>query len=104
MVKIIKYQVRLWTDQNPMSYDARIDCDTDTAENKKVFFYFFRDGVVMEENVYTGSMWQASYRISKLPIFIDILRNEKPVYYYFNSTSKKGYLTTVKEEAGKGDI
>lgn len=35
--------------------------------------------------------------------FIDILRNEKPLYFYFNNKTKLSYITTSDEPVGEGE-
>jgi len=34
---------------------------------------------------------------------LDILRNEKPIYFSFSEKSKLGYLRTGKEPIGEGE-
>jgi hypothetical protein len=35
---------------------------------------------------------------------LDILRNEKPIYFSFSQKSKLGYIHTGKEPVGEGEI
>ena len=34
---------------------------------------------------------------------IDLLRNEKPIYFSFSDVSKLGFIRTGKEPVGEGD-
>jgi hypothetical protein len=34
---------------------------------------------------------------------IDLLRNEKPIYFSYSNTSKLGYIRTGKEPIGEGN-
>ena len=35
---------------------------------------------------------------------IDLLRNEKPIYFSYSETSNLGFLRTGKEPVGEGEI
>jgi hypothetical protein len=41
------------------------------------------------------------YHMSMLDTIIDMLRNEEPVYLYYNIDRQLGYLSTSKEEVGE---
>jgi hypothetical protein len=44
-----------------------------------------------------------SYRYAQLANIVDLLRNEKPVKFFFNDTSLISYLTTSDEPVGEGE-
>lgn len=41
--------------------------------------------------------------INKRDMILDILRNESPVYFSYNSINKNGVLSTSKEPVGEGE-
>jgi len=43
------------------------------------------------------------YRSDQLENCIDLLRNEKPMYFFFNDTSKAAYITTSNEPVGEDE-
>jgi len=43
------------------------------------------------------------YSVDKYPAFIDLFRNEKPLYFYFNLESNATYITTEDEPVGEAE-
>jgi len=43
------------------------------------------------------------FRAERYPDFIDILRNEKPLFFYYNQDDKTCYITTSDEPVGEGE-
>ena len=43
------------------------------------------------------------YSVDKYPVFIDLFRNEKPLYFYFNLKTKTSYITTEQEPVGEAE-
>jgi len=43
------------------------------------------------------------YHLSMYPNIIDLLRNEKPIYFSYSDKSKGGYIRTGKEPIGEGE-
>ena len=44
------------------------------------------------------------YSMSMYGHILDILRNEKPIYYSYYENSKLGYIRTGKEPVGEGEM
>ncbi len=42
------------------------------------------------------------FRANRYPHFIDILRNEKPLFFYYNKDTNVGFITTSDEPVGEG--
>jgi len=42
------------------------------------------------------------FRANRYSHFIDILRNEKPLFFYFNKVTNVGFITTSDEPVGEG--
>ncbi len=43
------------------------------------------------------------FRAERYPDFIDILRNEKPLFFYYNREDTTCYITTSDEPVGEGE-
>jgi len=43
-------------------------------------------------------------RAEKYAAFIDIMRNEGPLYFYYNSETNEAYVTTTDEPVGEGEV
>ena len=43
------------------------------------------------------------FRAQRYPHFIDILRNEGPLFFYYNKDDKTCYITTGDEPVGEGE-
>lgn len=51
----------------------------------------------------SGTRFFITFPIDRYRDIIDLLRNEKPIYAYFNEARGQGYLSTDQEEAGEGE-
>ena len=74
--------------------------------NGWAFLRFFPDGAALSANKKTTHMsgkpiYYVNYRYSQLSNMIDLLRNEKPLKFFFNESSKAAYLTTGHEPVGE---
>jgi hypothetical protein len=63
---------------------------------------FYRDGSSMPENRYKGCRVGLVYPVSRFSSVLDVLRNEKPVYFGFILSTKVGYINTQSEPVGEG--
>ena len=74
-------------------------------------------GLVLEANFYSGKknipenyysinskLVYLRYPMSMYGHVIDLLRNEKPIYFRYNELSKIGFIRTDKEPVGEGEI
>lgn len=66
---------------------------------------FYPDNKNLPENYYdvNSKLVYLRYRFSMYPNVIDLLRNEKPIYFSFSQKSNVGYLRTGKEPIGEGE-
>ena len=62
---------------------------------------FYEDGVNMSQNISSSGRVYLHYPASKFSWVLDILRNEKPVFYYLNTSSRFGYIGTSREAVGE---
>ncbi len=44
------------------------------------------------------------FRANRYPHFIDLLRYEKPLFFYYNKETHVGFITTSDEPVGEGDV
>jgi len=66
---------------------------------------FYPDSKNLPENYYDvkSNLVYLRYRLAMYPKVIDLLRNEKPIYFSYSEKSNVGYVRTGKEPVGEGD-
>tara|TARA_R110000772_G_scaffold15252_3_gene44431 strand:- start:284 stop:646 length:363 start_codon:yes stop_codon:yes gene_type:complete len=66
---------------------------------------FYPDKEKLPENYYdvNSNLVYMRYHLMMYPNTIDLLRNEKPIYFSFSDKSKVGYIRTGKEPVGEGN-
>ncbi len=66
---------------------------------------FYPDGKKLPENYLdvNHKLVYLRYPMSMYVNVIDLLRNEKPIYFSYSNTSKLGYIRTGKEPIGEGN-
>lgn len=66
---------------------------------------FYPDQQKLPENYYdvNSNLVYLRYSMSMYGHILDILRNEKPIYFSFSRNSKLGYIHTGKEPVGEGE-
>ncbi len=67
---------------------------------------FYPDGKNIPKNYYdvNSKLIYLRYPMSMYGHILDILRNEKPIYFSYSDTSKLGFIRTGKEPVGEGEI
>jgi len=67
---------------------------------------FYPDNKSIPENYYdiNSKLVYLRYPMSMYGHIIDILRNEKPIYFSYYEISKLGFIRTGKEPVGEGEI
>ena len=87
---------------SPTSYMALISLyDKDNKQVAQLRFFSPTSGSVDNlPNDTPYGYFIFSHHIDEYPNYIDLLRNEKPVYIFFNGTDH-GYLSTSREPIGE---
>ncbi|MCK5615589.1 hypothetical protein KAR91_77710 [Candidatus Pacearchaeota archaeon] len=75
-------------------------------EKQRATLWFYRDGT---ESISSNASFQSGgytnyygrFGQSQFADFVDILRNEKPVYFHWNDVTKGVFLATGKEPVGE---
>ncbi len=67
---------------------------------------FYPDNKSIPENYHdvNSKLVYLRYPMSMYGHILDILRNEKPIYYSYSESSKLGFIRTGKEPVGEGEI
>jgi hypothetical protein len=73
------------------------------------FLRYYPDGTALPPNSKTTHIsgkpiYYASYRYSQLGNTIDLLRNEKPIWFFFRDDTMAAYLTTSSEPVGEEEL
>ena len=68
---------------------------------------FYRAGSVIPPNSFSSAggrtFFYCNYTYDQLPVVIDLLRNEKPIRFFFRDDNLLGYITTAVEPVGEGE-
>ena len=66
---------------------------------------FYPDNKTLPENHYDSrsKLVYLRYPMSMFANIIDILRNEKPIFFSYSKNSNMGYFRTGKEPVGEGE-
>ena len=66
---------------------------------------FYPDNEKLPENYYDvkSKLVYLRYHLLMYPNIMDLLRNEKPIYFSYSEKSKVGYIRTGKEPVGEGE-
>jgi len=64
---------------------------------------FYKDGSALPQNRNKGGRVGLTYHWSHFYEVLDVLRNEKPLYFGFIESTKVGYVFTYSEPVGEGD-
>lgn len=102
----------------PSEYDdeaarpaATIHATTAGGKDDKVGIYlrFYRPGVLLPRNQRIANddgsrLYMVSYRYDQLAGAVDLLRNERPMYFKYDKRSSSGYLSTSEEPVGEGEV
>lgn len=105
--KIEKYWVHLQagpTKKQPLNPRAIIRCYNDNSLILEANFYPGKNRI--PENYYSinSKLVYLRYPMSMYSQILDLLRNEKPIYFRFNESSKVGFIRTGKEPVGEGEF
>ena len=63
---------------------------------------FYRDGSAVPQNRNAGGRVGLTYPWSHFSSVLDVLRNEKPIFFGFIESTKVGYVSTQEEQVGEG--
>jgi len=97
-----KYKVSLFSGGGANALGATISIQ---LKNGKALFSF-KSGRLRKNKVNTkGSAkdYEIFVPYERYSAFIDILRNEKPLFFYYNLTNNVSYITTSDEPVGEGE-
>lgn len=67
---------------------------------------FYSDKKRLPENYYdvNSKLVYLRYHMSMYSDILDIIRNEKPIYFSYSVKTKLGYIRTGKEPVGEGEL
>ena len=89
---------------NPGSDPARINCYAD--DGYRVYVIFKADGSALPDNTYNPSAKTGvgyDYA-SNFPAYMDMLRNEKPIWVTINEERASYVVYAAGEEVGEGEM
>ena len=96
---ITKYSATLYAggSESNLQCNAIINCYNDTQLTPVMTAFFYHEGYFIPPNSQHIDKVNLRYSISEYNHFLDLLRNEKPVFYCYNEHTKVGYIRTGQE-------
>lgn len=96
---ITKYSATLYTgaSESDLQCNAIINCYNDSQITPVMTAYFYHQGYFIPPNSKHVDRINLRYSISEYEHFLDLLRNEKPVFFFYNEHTKVGYIRTGQE-------
>jgi len=100
---ITKYSATLYTggSESNLQCKAMVNCYNDTQITPVMTAHFYHEGYFIPPNSKHIDRVNLRYSIGEYNHFLDLLRNEKPVFYCYNEHSKVGYIRTGQEPAAE---
>jgi len=103
-IEVKNYDLNLPNTSSRYAYIMLFGTETSTSRNYRVRLDF---SALAETNNYNlqqnGDFVQVSMNITLLEATIDVLRNEKPVFFNWSTTTKVAILSTNEEPVGEGE-
>jgi len=72
--------------------------------NKKLYIIFKEAGEILPPNTFDGTIGVTYETIDRYPYYVDLLRNESPIWVTFNPEAKSFVVYASKEPIGEGEI
>lgn len=96
---ITKYSASLYAggSESNLQCHAIINCYNDTQTTPVMTAYFYHDGSFIPPNSKHVDRVNLRYPISEYDHFLDLLRNERPVFFNYNEHTKVGYIRSGQE-------
>ena len=73
-------------------------------EENRLYILFSNAGDALPGNSYQGTTGRAYERIDCYPYYVDLLRNESPVWVTFNTDARSFVVYASSEPVGEGEI
>ena len=84
------------------SSEARVNI---YCEDRHRLYIIFREaGASLPENTYSGSTGVAYETIDRFPYYVDLLRNESPIWVTFNTTARAYVVYASNEPVGEEEM
>ncbi len=103
LTEIKKYEYRHWAKSNLVDPTDAIVYLYDSGDRAVANLIFKSSGALLPPSVARdGRIW-AYFSRSFLPDIVDMLRNEKPVYFSYDAASNQALVDTLAEPVGEGE-
>ena len=94
------YKVFLYSNKSEDSADCSIHIKLKSGmANLKFYEGNVPDNFVVNKGSFHD--FHVNISLTKYPYFIDILRNEKPLFFYYDYNDNESYITTSEEPVGE---
>lgn len=99
MGRISKYSASIYAggSESNLQCNAIINCYNDSQRTPVMTAYFYQKGYFIPPNSKHIDKVNLRFSMSEYAQVLDLLRNEKPVFYCYNEHTNVGYIRTGKE-------
>ncbi len=73
-------------------------------DGNRLYILFKKAGDPLPANSYSGTTGVAYETVDRYPYYVDLLRNESPVWVTFNPEAKSFVVYASREPVGEGEI
>ena len=73
-------------------------------DNYKLYILFKAPGETLPGNTFSGTIGVAYESVDRYPFYIDLLRNESPIWVTFNPDAKSYVVYCSGEPVGEGEV
>lgn len=77
------------------------------SDNYNMYFTFYKEGMALpadnQKEINGRQHFYLNLHYGDYPNMLDLLRNEKPVHFFYRIDAQFGYLTTSSEPVGEGE-
>jgi len=98
-----KYKVSLFSGGGANALGATVSIK---LKNNSKALFSFKSGRLRKNKVNSkgnSKIYEIFVPYERYSAFIDILRNEKPLFFYYNLSDNVSYITTSDEPVGEGE-
>ncbi|MBT8189207.1 MAG: hypothetical protein HKN67_09645 [Saprospiraceae bacterium] len=94
------YKIFIYNNQSEKNADASIQIKLDSG---MAYIHFMRNSLPPNHVEDKGQLKNFHVYVSydKFPDYVDIMRYEKPMFFYYNEDDQRSYITTSDEPVGE---
>ena len=104
MAIFVKQASRYSTFQYPSSGTRQSRINIYAADGYRLYILFYAEGASLPANSYSGKTGVAYENASRYSAYLDLLRNESPIWVTFNEEAKSYVVYAASEPVGEEEM